>query len=52
MFNQILTSLFKGLKKGLEENAKYYKEEKDKHEIEKSLTVIVNLDQTRKEFRL
>jgi len=50
MFNQVLDNILSGIKKGVEENSKYYKEEYDKEEVQKALTIIINLMKSKEEF--
>jgi len=49
MFEQLLTSLLNGIKKGLNENLKYYKEDTEKQDIEKGLNLINTFEETIKE---
>ena len=49
-FNQVLNNILNGIKKGVEENVKYYKDEQDKQEVQKALTIIINLIKSKEEF--
>lgn len=51
-FDQVLESIFNGIKKGVEENKKYYKEDADKVAVERAFTIIINLIQTKEEFEV